>query len=121
MVIDTNILIACLNGDSSVVTPLSQWRKEGRALFVSSVSVAETLSLPNLSADQISVIKAFLINFVSIPFDDTSAECAAMLRRMYRLELPDAAIAAAAYMRHVPLVTRDRIFKRVKDLPIMEI
>lgn len=49
------------------------------------------------------------------------ADHAATFRRQYRLELPDAIIAATAHFRHVPLVTRDHAFKKVKEITIIEL
>jgi len=121
MVIDTNIIIACLKGESKVVNILSNWKREGRALFVSSITVAETLAISSLTESGILKIKAFLNNFISIPFDDSIAEIAAKLRRKYSLKIPDAGIAASAITRNVPLVTRDRQFRKVSELTVIEI
>lgn len=121
MVIDTNILIAYLNGEPISVEALSRWKQEGRALFVSSISVAEILSLPKLSNLEIQTTHNFLKEFISVPFDDFAAEQAAQLRRFYKISLPDAAIAAAAFMRKTPLITRDRQFKKVKEIIVIEI
>jgi len=38
MVIDTNIIIACLKAEPKAVDTLSIWKREGRALFVSSIT-----------------------------------------------------------------------------------
>lgn len=59
MVLDTNILIACLNQDSSVVKHVNAWKVEQRSLLVSSISVTEVLSLPTLSGHDIKVMRAF--------------------------------------------------------------
>ncbi len=57
---------------------------------------------------------------MSVPFDDTLAEIAAKFRRTYKLELPDAAIAATATMLELPLVTQDQQFKRIKKITVIE-
>lgn len=119
MVIDTNILIAYLNGGEEIITIISDWKSEGRILFISSISVAEVLSLPSLSGDNIDIIKRFLGNFISISFDDAVAESASLLRRNYYLEIADAAIAATALTRNIPLVTRDKQFRKIKELTII--
>ena len=46
---------------------------------------------------------------------------AAQIRRLYRLEIPDAAIAATALVNDIPLVTRDRQFRKVLSLIIVSI
>lgn len=120
MVVDTNIIIACLKGES-VANVLSAWKKEGRALFVSSITVAETLSLPKLSQSEILKIRAFLSNFIPAPFDDAIAVLAAALRRSYGLEIPDAGIAATALSRGIPLATRDNQFLKIKEIKVIVI
>ena len=77
MILDSNILIGYLNGDSDLVTTLSAWKHQGRPLSISSISVAEVLALPGLTAVEIHSIRAFLKTFASIPFDDRIAEMAA--------------------------------------------
>lgn len=121
MVIDTNVIISCFNAEAHAVTALSGWKQEGRALLVSSITTAEALALPELTGAELSKIRAFLQNFISVPFDDPIAEIAASLRRRYGLEIPDAAIAATAMARNFPLVTRDRQFRKIKEITVVEI
>jgi len=112
MVIDTNIIIACLNAEQQAATALSAWKREGRPLFVSSITYAEVLSLPSLTEAKTAIIKAFFHNFIIVPVDMIIAERAAELRRRHRLEIPDAMIVATAAMLSVPLVTRVKFFLR---------
>ncbi len=121
MVLDTNILIAYLNGEEKVIKMLSEWKNSGRALFISTISKAEVLSLPQLLPKDIEKIRFFLNNFFSVPFDDSIAEKAAFIRRIYELKLPDAGIAATALAYNLPLVTRDRQFKKIKEIIVIEI
>ena len=121
MVLDTNILIAYLKGEPEVVAALGQWRREGRGLVVSSISFAEVLALPTLSGSEIQVVTRFLRSFLSIPFDERLAEKAARLARVYRLKIPDAAIAATAMDCAMPLVSRDRGFRKVKEVSLVEV
>lgn len=121
MTLDTNIIIAYLNGEQSIVTTLTDWKREGRPLFVSSLTVGEVLSLQNLTPRDIQKIKTFLAALIVVSFDGPIAERAASLRRLYRLLLPDAGIAATALEYAVPLVTRDRIFQKVKELTVISI
>ena len=121
MVIDTNIIIAYLNAEPRAVVALSDWKQEGRGLFVSSISIAETLAISSLTEIETSQVKEFLKNFISVPLDNTVAEVAGYLRRKYKLEIPDAAIAATALTKQVPLVTRDRQFRKVREIILLEI
>lgn len=121
MILDTNILIAHLNGESGVVDIMSRWKKSGRLLFVSSISVAEILALPAITPAEADRIKMFLSNFLAIPFDHSIAEIAAIFKRTYKLNIPDAAIAASAFTRNIPLVTRDRQFQKIQELTVVKI
>jgi len=121
MLLDTNILIAYLNGESKVVKILSDWKSSGRVLFISSISKAEILALPKISSSEASNIRLFLNDFLSIPFDDSIAESTAFLKRIYKLNLPDAGIAATALTRHLPLVSRDRQFLKIKEITVIKI
>ena len=121
MVLDSNICITYLNGDDTVIGALPQWKEQNTALLVSSIAITEVLSYPALASDEIADAKSFLSGFISIPFDDALAEVAALVRRMYRVELPDAAIAATALNRNLPLVTRDRQFKKIKELAVIDL
>ena len=121
MILDTNILIAYLNGERAVVDFVLNQKEAGRAIFVSSVSVAELLSLPALAETDIRRIKDFLGNFISVPLDDDLAEAAAALRRAYKLSIPDAAIAATALVYRSPLITRDKGLKKVTEIAFIDL
>ncbi len=119
MTLDSNILIALLLGEERVVQEVESWQREGRLLLVSSVSVAEVLAYPALTADDIEKTKKFLRGFLVVNFDEERAGKAAELRRQYRLELPDAAIVATALLSRTPLVTRDKKLLKLPELSIV--
>ena len=50
---------------------------------------------------------------------DPVSEKAAWLARLYRLKIPDAAIAATAADCAMPLVSRDRGFRKVKEISLV--
>jgi predicted nucleic acid-binding protein len=119
MTIDTNILISYLKGEVKIRIVLDDWKESNRPLFISSISVAEILALPNLSSHEINQIKQFLGEFLSLPFNNEIAEISALIQRKYHLKLPDAAIAATALSRHTPLATRDKQFQKIKELVVV--
>lgn len=121
MLVDTNVLIYYLNGDPVAVNTLSQWKKDGRDFFISAISVAEILSLQRLSELEISKIKNFLENFFVIPFDSYIAEQTGFFRRSYNFEIPDAGIAATAFLNNIPLITKDKKLKRIKEITVINI
>ena len=123
MTIDANIIIAYLGNDQTVITTLSQWREEGRALFLSTVAETEVLSFSQWTTEEQRAVEDFLVdNFTSIIFDRTLARIAADIRRTAKLKFSDAAIAATALATQTPVVTRNqRDFKRVSNLKIVTI
>lgn len=121
MLVDTNIIIACLNAEPKAVYALSEWKQTGRLLLISSLTIAETLAFPGLTDEDMTKAKAFLANFISIPFDDAIAGITARRRRDYALAIPDAGIAATAIIQNVPLITRDRQFQKIKEITIIAV
>lgn len=121
MLLDTNILIAYLANDRSVVPSLVQWRKTNQSLFISTISITEILALTTLSEKEMITIKHFLEDFIPISLDVKIAETAAYFRKVYRLGLPDAEIAATAFVLSHPLVTRDRQFQKISELTVVDI
>jgi predicted nucleic acid-binding protein len=118
MVVDTNIIIAFFNAEPVVVSALNEWLQT-RNLLVSTVTVAELLALPKLEPKSAKIIIDFTENFLTIPVDKSLAVTAGYLRRAYSLHLPDALIAATAIKHNVPLVTRDKVFRKVSELDII--
>ena len=121
MILDTNIVIACLREQPTAVKAITNWRQSGHALFISVVTMAETLSLPTLTAKEINTIKDFLKTFIPIPANEQTAELAGELQRTYQIGLADALIAASASLYRVALVTRDRQFRKVKEIQTVEV
>lgn len=123
MTIDANIVIAYLGGEDFVIRILSQWREEGRPLFLSTVAETEILSFSRWTHEEQITTERFLEeNFASISFDRRIARIAAEIRRMKKLKFPDAAIAATALFTRTPLVTRNqRDFKNIKELRLISL
>lgn len=119
MLIDTNILIFYLKGDPEIISALSTWKREGKPLFITTITVAEILALPKLTSKEIEKIMNFLQGFVAVPLDNKLAELVATIKRTYSLNLADAIIAGTAIDNNLPLITRDRHFRKVKELTII--
>ena len=113
MILDSNILIGYINGDEKIRTALYAWHESGTVLFISHVSVVETLSRAALTADDISRIESFLNDFIIIPIDMEIARYASALRRTHSLALADALLVATAHVSHVQLVSRDKKLQKL--------
>ena len=123
MTIDTNVIIAYLTGDERIVNALSDWKRVGVPLFLSSIVETEILSFAEWTNEERRNAESFLEeHFVSISFDRSLSRLAASLRRAGRIKLPDAAIAATALYTGSPLVTRNvRDFRKVDGLTIIDL
>jgi len=66
----------------------------------------ETLSYP-FSADEEQIVRAFLQEFRLIEISSPVMELSVEIRRMKKLKLPDAIIAASAVLHDFILVTRN--------------
>ncbi|HEY4526624.1 MAG TPA: PIN domain-containing protein [Candidatus Paceibacterota bacterium] len=121
MMLDSNIIIDYLNGDKHVGSQIDSWRKSGRVLFISHISVIETLSLGTLSPAQIEHIKIFLDDFIVLSLDMHISLAAAKLRREHSLALADSIIVASAIVNNLPLATRDKKLRSLPGIAIAEL
>ena len=116
MVLDTNIIIAYLNGDEKVIEAIRKWFVEGVGLFISAVTYAEVLALREASESDLQSMRQLLDLFVMIPIDKVIAESIATIKRQENLKFPDAAVVATARFTSSPLVTRDKRLHKVQDI-----
>ena len=123
MTIDTNIIIAYLAGEKTIINILDDWRKQGGFLYLPAIVEAEVLSFAQFSLQERRITEKFLEeNFISIPFDRRIARLAGVIRSSKKIKLPDAAIAATALFTKTPLLTRnDRDFKKVPGLELLAV
>lgn len=121
MVLDTNILIAYLNGEPKVVEAFTLWRKEGGMFYLSSLVEAELLSFQGANEKEVERMEKFLQeNFVFIPFERQIARLTGKLRRVEKMKLADAGIAATALHLGTSLITRNKKDFRIKGLVLID-
>jgi predicted nucleic acid-binding protein len=75
--------------------------------FVSVITEIELLSYPSLSSDREVLIRNFLTNVTVVGLDSNIKDLAIVLRKTYRLKLPDAVVAATAKFLNAMLWTND--------------
>ena len=123
MTIDANIVIAYLGGDKPVIQSLSEWKKEGRPLFLPTVVETEILSFSHWTEEEQKHTEQFLEeNFISVSFSRPVARIAAEIRQQHKIKFPDAAIAASALFTKTPVVTKNiRDFKNVSGLQVVSL
>jgi predicted nucleic acid-binding protein len=121
MVLDTNIIIAYLNGDKEIITTIQHWFEQRVGLFISVVTYAEVLSLKEASANDLASMREFLDLFVVISIDKAIAEDIAAIKRQEKIKFPDAAILATAQYTMSPLVTRDKRLHNVRGVTVVSL
>ena len=111
IVADTSALVDYAKGVEAVVTSL-----EGFDVHISIITEIEFLAWPGLEEARVSEARSFLSEYSSNGIGDFIRDYAAWIKRIFKLKLPDAVIAATAKHLNAPLVTRDKGFQRVAHL-----
>jgi predicted nucleic acid-binding protein len=105
--IDSDVLLDFLDGYAGAAEEIVRYRE----CCVSIISWMELLAGARTQADE-DVRRGFLAHFRVVPLTARVAEEAVLLRRKYRLKLPDAIIWASAITENCLLVSRN-----TKDFP----
>ena len=114
LLLDTNAVVALLQGDVRLVQLLRQAEWVG----ISVISRIEFLVFSGLTESDRQLFQQFLqrVEVVGLAADDTAlTEQIIVVRQQYRLKLPDAVIAAMAIRKDAALVTADRGFSKMSD------
>jgi len=116
---DTNIFIDYLSGVEDVQQYFDKDFLANNELFISSIVRIELLSYPELSINEEKVIREVLDQFVIIPLNDDIVEMTILLRKKYKLKVPDSIIASSVIYIDSMLITRDlKDFGKVSELSI---
>lgn len=118
---DTNILLAHFKGEEAVTKHITEKQLTGEVLCVSSISRTEMLALERMDENEVQEVMRFLTLYTSILFDDRLANEAGYIRREYGLKFQDAGIAATASVFGIPLLTRDKQMKKVKEVVVIHV
>ena len=114
ILLDTNILIYFLEGNPELTNILNNER-----ISISFISEIEILSHPNISFNDIQIIKDMLNNCEIIETSTSIKSTAIYIRRNYKLKLPDAIIAATAISLNLKLITSDKAFQKIDELNLL--
>lgn len=112
-VVDTNIIIYTLKGVKEAVETLEQLEKNDLEVYYSTIVEAELFSFHELTEEQRVRIRGILDLGEMVDVDSLvalkAAELRALSRKIYqrKLKLPDAIVAATAYLHSAVLVTRN--------------
>ena len=116
--LDTNAIVALLNGDKTIENEL----KTAVWVGISVIGELEFSAYPNLSANDVQLFEAFKsrVNVIDVesakkPLINTTLK----LRKTYNIKLPDAIIAACALEEQATLISNDAVFTRINGLSLM--
>jgi predicted nucleic acid-binding protein len=115
--VDTNIVIAYFN----------QTIPEKGALFldnllpaISVITRIELLGWHQITADEVSNITSFIGDATIYSLTERIVVRTIALRQTHKIKLPDAVIAATAFIHNLTLLTRNTSdFKQIPGLPIL--
>jgi tRNA(fMet)-specific endonuclease VapC len=113
---DTNTLISFFNGDPGL-QPFSQ-----APILLSVISVIEFLAFPKITDEHKALFNAFLKKSEVIDLTSGSTafiETIINVRRLYKLKLPDAIIAATAIYKNATLISNDKHFQNINTLSVL--
>ena len=119
--LDSNVLIDALAGLSHGTRVLSEARKRPQvSIIYSAITRIEVLGFPNLSESEETAIRRLLNEFEEIAVTNSVVERTVQIRKLVRIKIPDALIAASADNAQAILVTRNtNDFQRVPGLTVV--
>jgi len=117
-VLDTNAIVALLQGNSQI----TQLLQDANWVGISVISQIEFLAFSGLSEADRQLFQQFLqrVKCAGLVANDSMLiEKIIQIRQQYRLKLPDAIIAAVAIQNSANLVTADSEFTKVSLLTVI--
>lgn len=114
-VADSNVLIDLLKGDSTIKKLL-----RGVPIHVSFMSEVEVLAWPKASKADLEMIRALLSQCIIVDPSPAIKDTTVELRSGTKMRIADCFVAATARVLELPLLTRDKGFKKVAQLLTVE-
>ncbi|MGH8581556.1 MAG: type II toxin-antitoxin system VapC family toxin [Gammaproteobacteria bacterium] len=112
--LDTNTVIYLINDRLAVALPAGRYG-------VSVITEIELLSFPDLQVDEEQRIRAFLAVTDRVAISEPIGDQAIALRRLHRLKIPDAIIAATAMVENAVLLSNDGKLASIPKLQLRAI
>lgn len=118
--IDTDILVDHLRGETKATDTLHSLFMEAEPLFSSVICEAEIFA--NLRPDEVEAAESLFRYIKTLPVDSKVARQAGAYRQRFakshRVEVPDALIAATAKLNRAKLVTRNKKHYPMPDIKV---
>mgnify|MGYP001594034131 FL=1 len=120
VVIDTDIFIDYFRKFEKSVKFFEDVRNKDYLIYFSAVSETELVSGEECNRAEVkSKLLNFLSNFNKVFIDNQIAVRAGDFRRLHNIKMPDALIAATAFIMKADLITRNvNDFKDIKEITI---
>jgi predicted nucleic acid-binding protein len=112
--VDTNILLYLLSGDETVAEML-----DGRHIVISFVTELELLGYKDLSESDLNIIQELLKEATVIDINPEIKRLVVLLRKNYKIKLPDAIVVASALYANLPLVTGDKQLSQINEITLL--
>ena len=119
---DTNVLIDAFAGRADSVRAITSARMAGLEwIGYSAVTRLEVLGFPGLNTADEYGLRNLLDQFSEAPIDDAVIERAIEIRKLVRIEIPDALVAATALIYEASLLTRNTgDFKNIPGVFVLD-
>jgi predicted nucleic acid-binding protein len=114
LLLDTNAILYLLNGDTAILESIRD-----KQIIVSVITEIELLSSKELKDKEEKQINTFLKQCLIVDITHQVKKYTIQLRKKYAFKLPDSIIAATALSFDIPLVTADRMFKKMSELQLI--
>jgi predicted nucleic acid-binding protein len=119
--LDSNVLIDALAGLPHGMRVLQEARKRPDiSVIFSAITRIEVLGFPNLSEQEEAAVRRLLNEFEEIAVSNAVVERTIQIRKLVRIKIPDALIAASADTAQAVVITRNTDdFQRVPGLNVL--
>ncbi|MEK7655284.1 MAG: type II toxin-antitoxin system VapC family toxin [Patescibacteria group bacterium] len=115
VLLDTNVVIAIINGIETSINPL-----DIPSAAISAITVMELFALAGMSDSETANVELFVNKCLVLPVDAKVARRAGVLSKIRRQGKPDLLIAATAIENRLPLLTRNtKDFRKIPGLVLM--
>ena len=113
--LDTNYILGILSSDSTVLEFISTRQIQASECFYSSITRMELLGYQGITVEEDSMIRDKLDHLTYLPLTKEIEDAAIELRRLRKIKLPDAIIAATTRCSGMELLTLDKHLLSVLD------
>lgn len=110
---DTNALIYLLSGNPCMKPYIF------KRLGISIISEMEILSFSGITDTDEKCIRSFINDCIVLDLSEKIKNHAIMLRRIYKIKLPDAIVAATSITSGLPLITADKNFRQISEFELV--